>query len=90
MAIAQNVGTLFTAMLPAVFTLAAPPGTENIPLVIGSITLGVTCISAFAAYCAPETYRVPMQDLGAVDARPVSKQNYEEARSKALSGVETA
>ncbi|MBK5413424.1 MFS transporter [Pseudomonas sp. TH31] len=90
MAIAQNVGTLFTAMLPAVFTLAAPPGTENIPLVIGSITLGVTCISAFAAYCAPETYRVPMQDLGAVDARPVSKQSYEEARSRALSGVETA
>jgi MFS family permease len=90
MAISQNVGTLFTAMLPAVFTLAAPPGTENIPLIIGSITLGVTCIAAFAAYCAPETYRVPMQDLGAADARPVSKQSYEEARSKALSGVEAA
>ncbi|MGS7457386.1 MFS transporter, partial [Mycobacterium tuberculosis] len=78
MAIAQNVGTLFTAMLPAVFTLAAPPGTDNIPLIIGSITLVVTCIAAFAAYCAPETYRIPMQDLGTADAQAMTKESYDD------------
>lgn len=84
MAIAQNVGTLFTAMLPAVFTLAAPPGTDNIPLIIGSLTLVVTCIAAFAAYCAPETYRIPMQDLGTTDAQAMSKESYDDARIKAM------
>ncbi|MFX5562863.1 hypothetical protein ABTD73_20655, partial [Acinetobacter baumannii] len=30
MAIAQNVGTAITAMLPALFTAVAPPGSSNI------------------------------------------------------------
>src|SRR5439155_10209545 len=35
MAIAQNVGTTFTALLPALFAAVAPPGSANIPLTIG-------------------------------------------------------
>src|SRR5205807_7563910 len=32
MAISQNVGTLITALLPALFATVAPPGSSNIPL----------------------------------------------------------
>lgn len=89
MAIAQNIGTFLTAMLPAVFTLAAPPGTENIPLIIGGLTLGTTCIAALAAWYAPETYRIPLADLGESHAAPMSKQSYDEQRLKSLQGSTT-
>ena len=39
MAISQNVGTMITAMLPALFAAVAPPGSTNIPLTIGGLTL---------------------------------------------------
>jgi MFS family permease len=69
MAISQNVGTAAAALLPAVFALLAPPGTQNIPLVVGSIAFGVTAIAALAAYTARETYRVPLDQLGRAPAR---------------------
>src|SRR4051812_40301274 len=40
MAISQNLGTATTAMLPALFAAVAPPGSTNIPLTVGGITLG--------------------------------------------------
>lgn len=86
MAIAQNFGTFLTAMLPALFTWVAPPGTDNIPLIIGSITLFVTCIAAFAAYCSPETYRLPIDALGISDAQAMSKESYDIERFKSLKG----
>lgn len=86
MAIAQNLGTFLTAMLPALFTLAAPPGTDNVPMVIGTITFVVTCIAALAAYIAPETYRVPLESLGNHNAQAISKQNYEAERFESLNG----
>src|SRR5678815_5932672 len=43
MAISQNLGTLVTALLPALFVAVAPPGATNIPMTIGSITPGL-CI----------------------------------------------
>src|SRR6202012_3746001 len=58
MAIAQNVGTTITALLPALFASVAPPGSANIPLTVGSLTLGITAIAAIAAFTARETYRV--------------------------------
>jgi MFS family permease len=60
MAIAQNLGTFFTAMLPALFAWVAPPGTRNIPLLIGSLAFAVTVIAAMAAWSARETYREPL------------------------------
>jgi MFS family permease len=74
MAIAQNVGTMFTAMLPALFAAFAPPGSSNIPVTVGSIAFGITVLAALAAYLAPETYRVPMSELGKPDAKSVAKQ----------------
>ena len=84
MAISQNLGTFFTAMLPALFAAVAPPGSTNIPLLIGSITLAITVIAALAAWSARETFRVHMHDLGDPNAVPVSKADYELARQQAI------
>jgi MFS family permease len=63
-AIAQNIGTTITALLPLLFATLAPPGSRHVPLVIGSITFGVTIVAAIAASTARETYRTPLKDLG--------------------------
>lgn len=86
MAISQNLGTLVTAMLPAVFTAVAPPGADNIPVTVGAITFGVTVVAALAALSARETHRVHMHDLGKRDAVPVERQEYERLRLQAIGG----
>ena len=83
MAIAQNIGTTITALLPALFAMVAPPGSSNIPLTIGAITLGVTIVSALAALSARETYRVHLNDLGDANAVPVGKDEYDRMRAGA-------
>ncbi|MBS0345303.1 MAG: MHS family MFS transporter [Proteobacteria bacterium] len=84
MAISQNLGTMVTAMLPAVFATVAPPGSVNIPVTVGSITLGITVIAAIAVWTARETYRVRMHDLGNRDASPVPHAEYHELREQAF------
>lgn len=84
MAVSQNLGTLVTAMLPALFVAVAPPGATNIPLMIGSITLGVTIVAAIAAWSARETYRVQMKDLGNRHAVPVPEAEYQRLRAQAF------
>jgi len=84
MAISQNLGTLVTAMLPAVFATVAPPGTHNIPTVVGSIAFGVTILAALAALSARETYRVRMDDLGNANAVPVPKSEYDRLREQSI------
>jgi MFS family permease len=83
MAIAQNVGTTITALLPALFATVAGPGSHNIPLTIGSITFAVTIVAAVAAWSARETYRVHLNDLGEADAVPVDKAVYDRMRAAA-------
>jgi MFS family permease len=85
MAISQNLGTLVTALLPALFVWVAPPGATDIPITIGAITLGVTAIAAIAAFSARETYRVHMNDLGNADAVPVGKAEYDRLREQTVS-----
>ncbi|WP_394790789.1 MFS transporter [Rhodoferax sp.] len=82
MAISQNLGTLVTALLPALFAAVAPPGAVDIPMTIGAITLGVTIIAAISAWTARETYRVHMVDLGNPNAEPVPKRAYDAARER--------
>jgi MFS family permease len=84
MAISQNLGTLVTAMLPALFAAVAPPGSTNIPLTVGAITLGVTMIAALAALSARETYRIHMNDLGNANAVPVDKTEYDRMRAQSV------
>ena len=89
-AIAQNIGTALTAMLPAVFVYVAPPGSASIPLTVGAITFGITLIAALAALSARETFRVPLQDLGNPAARPVDEPDYVRERERALAAARLA
>ncbi|KAB0633716.1 MFS transporter [Burkholderia latens] len=84
MAIAQNIGTAITAMLPALFTAVAPPGAANIWLTVGALAFGVTVIAALAALSARETYRVHMSELGRSDAHAVDKAEYDRLRALAF------
>lgn len=84
MAISQNIGTMFTAMLPALFAAVAPPGSDNVPVIVGSLAFAITCICALAAYLAPETYRLGMEDLGKPDAKPMDKTQYDSSRENSL------
>jgi len=84
MAISQNVGTTITALLPALFAAVAPPGSTNVPLMIGSIAFAITLISAIAAMSARETYRIHMNDLGQPGAIPVEKREYDRMQAQIL------
>jgi MFS family permease len=90
MAISQNLGTAVTALLPALFVAVAPPGAQNIPMTIGTITLVITIVAAIAAWTARETYRVHMNDLGDPNAQPVPKPEYDRLREQTLSGTRMA
>ena len=85
MAIAQNLGTMITALLPAVFAAVAPPGSMHVPVIVGAITLAVTAIAATAAWSTRETYRIRLADLGTPAAVPVDRQEYERLRAEAAS-----
>ena len=90
MAISQNVGTTITALLPALFAAVAPPGSTNVPVTVGAIAFGITCIAAIAAWSARETYRVHMNDLGNPDAAPVPKGDYDRLRGEAIAAAQAA
>jgi MFS family permease len=87
MAISQNIGTTITALLPALFASAAPPGSSNIPLTIGGLAFGITVISALAALSARETYRVHLSELGKLDASPASKGEYKRLRAPGVAST---
>jgi MFS family permease len=69
MSIGQNVGMALTALLPSLFAAIAPPGTKDIPLLIGTVTLVITAVAALAAWTARETYRTPLHELGGPASR---------------------
>jgi MFS family permease len=90
MAIAQNTGTTITALLPALFASVAPPGSTNVPLMIGAITLGITAICALAAFSARETYRYQIRDLGSREAEPLDASEYRALRIRSLTSTAPA
>ena len=87
MAIAQNVGTTITALLPALFAAVAPPGAPDIPLTVGAITFGITVIVAVAALSARETYRLHLRDLGHRGTQPVPRAEYDAMRAQSLAAA---
>jgi MFS family permease len=87
MAIAQNIGTMLTALLPALFATVAPPGSTKVPMTIGALAFGVTIISAAAAWSARETYRVHLNDLGEPGAPAVDKAEYDRLRRQSLAAA---
>ena len=58
MAVGQNTGSSITALLPARFAAAAPPGSQGIPLTVGSLAFAVTTIAAVAAWSTRETAKL--------------------------------
>jgi MFS family permease len=81
-AVSQNIGTLITAFLPAIYAAVAPAG-SNVPLIVGSYTFGIGIIAAVAAFSARETYRVHLDDLGNKNAPQVPREEYERIRQDA-------
>jgi len=90
MAISQNLGTLVTALLPALFATVAPPGSTNIPMTIGAITFAITAVAAIAAWSARETYRIHLNDLGDPHAVPVPKAEYDQMRAQTIADAAMA
>jgi MFS family permease len=83
-AVAQNIGTMITAFLPTVYTVIAPPKPGvNVPLIVGSVTFGMTIIAALAAWSARETHRIHLNDLGNKRAVPVPRREFEQIRASA-------
>lgn len=81
-AISQNIGLVLVAFLPTLFAAVAPPGSANVPFAIGSLCFGIP-VGAIAAWTAPETYRIPLNELGTPDAKPVSREEYDRLRKDA-------
>ena len=90
MAISQNVGTMITALLPALFATVAPPGSADIPTTVGAITLAITAIAAIAAWSSRENSRIELHDLGNPNAVPVEAAAFEKRRNAALAASATA
>jgi MFS family permease len=84
MAISQNIGTMLTALLPALFATVAPPGSSSVPVTIGALAFGVTIIASIAAWSARETYRVHLNDLGEPGAPEVAKAEYDQLRAQSV------
>ncbi|HYC25396.1 MAG TPA: MFS transporter [Roseiarcus sp.] len=87
MAIAQNIGTMLTALLPALFASVAPPGSMSVPTTIGAIAFTITAISAIAAFSARETYRIRLDDLGKPEAKPVEEAEYNRLRQQSIASA---
>jgi MFS family permease len=83
MAISQNVGTMISALTPALFASVAPPG-SNVPLIVGSITLSIAMVASLAALSARETYRLPLHELGNPHAVPMAKAQYDLLRAASM------
>ena len=78
-AVSQNIGTMITAFLPSLFAAIAPPGSD-VPLIVGSIVLGIGIIASAAALSARETYRIPLAELGTPHATPMPREEYDRIR----------
>jgi MFS family permease len=81
MAVSFNIGLVVTAFLPLIFAAMAPPGTANIPLKVGAVAFGLTCIASLAAWTAREPFRIRTDDLGKADAVPAGEEEYRRSQA---------
>ena len=56
----------------------------SVPVIVGSLTVGIAIVVAIAAFTARETYRLRVEDLGNKDASPIPEDEYERIRLEAL------
>ena len=64
-AVSQNIGLMIASFFPSLFTAIAPPGSQNIPMVIGLTTLGICLVSALATLLSSDTKGKTLEDLEA-------------------------
>ncbi|WP_431230061.1 MFS transporter [Paenarthrobacter nicotinovorans] len=64
-AVSQNIGLMIASFFPSLFTAIAPPGSANIPMVIGLTTLGICIISAIATLRSSDTKGKTLEELEA-------------------------
>jgi hypothetical protein len=69
-AVSQNVGLMLASFFPTLFTAIAPPGSSNVPLVIGSTTFGICLVAALAALLSSDTKGKSLADLETAGERP--------------------
>ena len=62
-AVSQNVGLMIASFFPSVFTAIAPPGSSNVPMVIGLTTFGICVLAAVATLLSPDTRSKSLEDL---------------------------
>ncbi len=62
-AVSQNIGLMIASLFPSLFTAIAPPGSANIPMVIGLTTLGICLVSAVATLMSSDTKGKTLEDL---------------------------
>lgn len=62
-AVAQNIGLMIASFFPSIFTAIAPPGTANVPLVIGATTFGICLVAAVATLLSSDTKGKSLEDL---------------------------
>ncbi len=56
-----NLGNALSAFMASLFATFAPPG-ANVPLIVGSIVLGIGIVGSIAAWTAPETYQTSLTE----------------------------
>ena len=62
-AVSQNLGLMIASFFPSIFTAIAPPGSTNVPVVIGLTTFGICLVAAFAALLSSDTKGKSLEDL---------------------------
>jgi MFS family permease len=62
-AVSQNVGLMIASFFPSIFTAVAPPGSANVPVVIGLITFGICLVAAVATFLSTDTKGKSLEDL---------------------------
>ncbi|MFT3971891.1 MAG: MFS transporter [Micropruina sp.] len=90
MAIAQNLGTVASSAMVLVFPIVAPPGSTNVVMTVGTLTLALCVVASIAAWRSPETYRLHGDDLGVPGAQPVPEEEYLRLRAKAITEAKLA
>ena len=67
-AVSQNIGLMLASFFPSIFTAVAPPGSTNVPMVIGMITFGICAAAAAATFLSSDTKGKSLEDLEAQKA----------------------
>ncbi|WP_309076494.1 MFS transporter [Paenarthrobacter sp.] len=62
-AVSQNVGLMIASFFPSIFTAIAPPGSTNVPMVIGLTTFSICLVAALATFLSPDTKGKSLEDL---------------------------